>query len=250
MTNKPNTQHPVALITGGARRIGANIARTLHFHNYNIVIHYHHSHTDATALVKELNQLRENSAVLLRADLLNTAQLPELIQSAAQTWQRLDALINNASSFYPTPIGEVTEVHWGDLLGSNLKAPFFLVQAATPFLRLQHGSIINITDIHAIRPMRNHAVYSIAKAGLEMLTKSLAIELAPEIRVNGVAPGANIWPEGQNEIAAEKQAKMREKIPLRRTGTPQDIADAVIFLLQQSYITGQIIAVDGGKSVV
>lgn len=242
-------QNPVVLITGAAKRIGACIARTLHFANYNVVIHYHHSQTEATALAKELNQLRPDSAITLRADLLNTAQLPDLIASAAQAWQRLDVLVNNASTFYPTPLGFVTEVEWGDLLGSNVKAPFFLAQAAIPFLQQQKGNIINIVDIHVHRPLREHSVYCIAKAGLEMLTRSLAKELAPGIRVNGISPGAIIWPEGQNEVDPATQAKIIANIPLHRIGDPQDIADAAKFLLAHQYVTGQVIAIDGGKSI-
>jgi pteridine reductase len=242
--------NPVALITGAARRIGADIARNLHFQNYNVVIHYHHSSSEAIALTKELNSLRPDSAICIHGDLLNTALLNDLIHEAVQIWQRLDALINNASTFYLTPIGEITEVQWGDLMGSNLKAPFFLIQAAVPYLRQQKGSVINIIDIHAKKPMLDHSVYSIAKAGLAMLTKSLALELGPEIRVNGVSPGVNVWPEGQNQIDLDKQTKMIAKIPLKRVGTPQDIAEAVKFLLANDYITGQIISVDGGKSLV
>jgi pteridine reductase len=244
-----NSNNPVALITGAARRIGADIARNLHFQNYNVVIHYHHSSSEAIALAKELNSLRPDSAVCIHGDILNTVLLNDLIHEAVQVWQRLDALINNASTFYPTPIGETTEVQWGDLIGSNLKAPFFLIQAAAPYLRQYKGSVVNIIDIHAKKPMVDHSVYSIAKAGLAMLTKSLALELGPEIRVNGVSPGANIWPEGQNQIELDKQTKMIAKIPLKRVGVPQDIADAVRFLLANDYITGQIIAVDGGKSL-
>ena len=242
--------NPVALITGAARRIGADIARNLHFQNYNVVIHYHHSSSEAIALTKELNSLRPDSAICIHGDLLNTALLNDLIHEAVQVWQRLDALINNASTFYLTPIGEITEVQWGDLMGSNLKAPFFLIQAAVPYLRQHKGSVINIIDIHAKKPMLDHSVYSIAKAGLAMLTKSLALELGPEIRVNGVSPGVNVWPEGQNQIDLDKQTKMIAKIPLKRAGIPQDIAEAVKFLLANDYITGQIISVDGGKSLV
>lgn len=244
------TNNPVAMVTGAARRIGACIARSLHFQKYNVIIHYHHSSSEAVALAKELNLLRPDSAVCVHGDLLNTASLNDLIKESAQVWQRLDVLINNASTFYPTLMGETTEVQWGDLMGSNLKAPFFLSQAAMPYLKQQQGNIINIIDIHAQKPMAKHSVYSIAKAGLAMLTKSLAIELAPDIRVNAVSPGTNIWPEGQNEIAIENQTKMTAKIPLKRVGTPQDIADAVTFLLSSKYITGLIIAVDGGKSLV
>lgn len=242
--------NPVALITGAARRIGASIARNLHFQNYNVVIHYHHSSSEAIALAKELNSLRPHSAFCIHGDLLNTALLKDLVQESVQVWQRLDVLINNASTFYPTPLGDINEVQWGDLMGSNLKAPLFLTQAAMLYLKQQKGNVINIIDIHANRPMLNHCVYSIAKAGLAMLTKSMALELAPDIRVNGISPGANIWPEGQNQIEPEKQAQLITKIPLKRVGEPQDIAGCVKFLLDNNYMTGQIIAVDGGKSLL
>lgn len=250
MANINTQNNPVALITGAARRIGASIARNLHFHNYNVVIHYHHSSSEAMLLAKELNLLRPDSAICIHGDLLNTASLNDLIQECVRVWQRLDVLINNASTFYPTPVGEINEVQWGDLIGSNLKAPLFLTQAAVPYLRQQKGNVVNIIDIHANRPMLNHTVYSIAKAGLAMLTKSMALELAPDIRVNGISPGANIWPEGQNQIEPDKQVKLITKIPLQRVGEPQDIADGVKFLLDNKYITGQIIAVDGGKSLL
>jgi pteridine reductase len=183
-------QNKIALITGGAKRIGAEIARFLHADGMNIVIHYRSSKADAQLLCDQLNQLRNNSAIIVQANLLTISELPVLIEKSVAQWGRLDALINNASTFYPTPVGTITEAQWDDLMGSNLKAPLFLSQAAAPVLKLHNGCIINIVDVHGIRPMKNHPVYCAAKAGLAMLTQSLARELGPQIRVNGIAPGA------------------------------------------------------------
>ncbi|VAW66905.1 FolM Alternative dihydrofolate reductase 1 [hydrothermal vent metagenome] len=236
------------LITGAAARIGAEISRTLHGAGMNIIIHYRSSAQKADALCAELNIMRENSAAVLQADLLQTATLDELVKRASAIWGQLDVLINNASSFYPTPVGEITEAHWDDLMGSNLKAPIFLSQAAAPFLKKTQGCIINIVDIHGFRPMKAHPVYCAAKAGLAMLTQSLAKELGPEIRVNGVAPGAIMWPN--TELDADVQASIIERTALKRQGCPQDIAKAVKFLvLDGEYITGQVIPVDGGRSL-
>jgi len=238
----------VALITGAAARIGAEICRTLHAAGMNVVIHYRNSSEQATELCDALNQQRADSAAMLQADLLDTASLPQLVNQAAAIWGRLDALVNNASSFYPTPVGEITEAHWDDLMGSNLKAPIFLSQAATPYLQQSHGCIINIVDVHAFRPMKAHPVYCAAKAGLAMLTQSLARELGPEIRVNGVAPGAIMWPE--SELAPEVQTSILERTALKRQGGPEDIARTVRFLvLEGDYITGQVIPVCGGRSI-
>lgn len=238
----------VALITGAAARIGAEICRTLHTAGMNVVIHYRSSSTQAEELCESLNQQRANSAAILQADLLDTAALPTLVLQAAAIWERLDVLVNNASSFYPTPVGEITEAHWDDLMGSNLKAPIFLSQAAMPYLKRQQGCIINIVDVHAFRPMKNHPVYCAAKAGLAMLTQSLAKELGPEIRVNGVAPGAIMWPA--SELDSEVQASILERTALKRQGGPEDIARTVRFLvLEGDYITGQVIPVDGGRSI-
>jgi pteridine reductase len=241
----------VVLITGAARRIGAVIARTLHAQGMRIVIHYNTSQAQATELAAELNAVRPESVFTLQADLTQTAQLSLLVQCAAQHWQRLDGLINNASSFYPTSLGSVTEEQWDDLMASNLKAPFFLSQAAAPFLAQQQGCIINIADIHAQIPMLVYPVYSIAKAGLVMLTKALAKELGPRIRVNAVAPGAIIWPqEKENVNSPREKTEIIAKTALQRQGNPSDIAKTVLFLLDQAeYITGQIIAVDGGRSL-
>ena len=236
------------LITGAAARIGAEIARTLHSAGMNIVIHYRASADSASALAESLNKLRHNSAITLQTDLLQTSRLQPLVEQAADHWGKLDVLINNASSFYPTPIGEITEAHWDDLMGSNLKAPVFLSQAATPYLRQTQGCIVNIVDIHGFRPMKEHPVYCAAKAGLAMLTQSLAKELGPDIRVNGVAPGAIMWPS--SELDTNIQASILERTALKRQGEPQDIARTVKFLVMDAgYITGQVIPVDGGRSL-
>jgi len=236
------------LITGAAARIGAEIARTLHSAGMNIVIHYRASADSASALAESLNKLRHNSAITLQADLLQTSRLQPLVEQAADHWGKLDVLINNASSFYPTPVGEITEAHWDDLMGSNLKAPVFLSQAATPYLRQTQGCIVNIVDIHGFRPMKAHPVYCAAKAGLAMLTQSLAKELGPDIRVNGVAPGAIMWPS--SELDTDIQASILQRTALKRQGEPQDIARTVKFLVMDAgYITGQVIPVDGGRSL-
>jgi len=247
-SNASDLQNKTALITGASRRIGAVIARTLHHAGMNITLHYRGSKEEADKLADELNQLRNNSCIALRMDLHKTEELPQLIAQNQQHWGRLDLLVNNASSFYPTHIGKMTEQHWDDLIGSNLKAPLFLSQAAIPALKQNQGDIINIVDIHAEKPMKNHTIYCSAKAGLAMMTKSLAKELGPDIRVNGVAPGAIMWPE--NEQEAEIQDEIVSRTALKRSGMPEDIAAAVLFLARDAhYITGQIIPVDGGRSI-
>jgi pteridine reductase len=247
-TNSPALQGRVALITGGAKRLGNAIAHALHQEGAQLVIHYRSSKAQAQALVSELNALRAGSAVAIACDLLNTAALPGLIAQTLSHFGRLDVLVNNASSFYPTPIGSITEQHWDDLLGSNLKAPLFLAQAAAPALRQTQGLILNMVDIHAQRPLPAYTVYSIAKAGLATLTKSLARELGPEIRVNAIAPGPVLWPEHQ--MSAELQQEIISKTALKRQGTPQDIARAALFFAKDApYVTGQILAVDGGRSI-
>jgi len=243
-----NSVPKTVLITGAAARIGAEIARTLHASGMNVVIHYRSSAAKAEALSASLNEIRNNSAQILQADLLQTQTLDLLVEKAAAIWGGLDVLINNASSFYPTPVGTITEKHWDDLMGSNLKAPVFLSQSATPYLQQSQGCIINIVDIHGFRPMKEHPVYCAAKAGLAMLTQSLAKELGPDIRVNGVAPGAIMWPS--SELDPEVQASILERTSLKRQGCPQDIANTVKFLvLDAGYITGQVIPVDGGRSL-
>jgi pteridine reductase len=238
----------VVLITGGARRVGAEIARTLHAAGANVMIHYRSSAAAAIVLADEFNRLRAHSAAIFAAHLL-TAEAPDkLIAAALLEFGRLDILVNNASSFYPTPVGQITVAQWDDLMGSNLKAPLFLSQAAAPSLRAHGGLIINMVDIHALRPLKAHPVYCAAKAGLAMLTRSLARELGPEIRVNGIAPGPVLWPEGDMDEALKRE--IIDKTALKRQGTPQDIARTALFLAKDApYMTGQIIAVDGGRSI-
>lgn len=238
----------VALITGAAHRVGAAIARCLHDRDMNVIVHYRNSQVAAEQLRDELQAQRSDSIHLVQSDLLDISGLTGMIKESYEWKGRLDVLINNASSFYPTPVSDVNEAQWDDLLGSNLKAPFFLAQAASPFLRRHNGSIINIVDIHAERPLKGYSIYSIAKAGLAMLTKTLAREFAPEIRVNAVAPGAILWPEqgANNEI----RKLIINKTALKRQGDPHDVARAVAFLVQEAeYMTGQILTVDGGRSL-
>lgn len=236
------------LITGSGKRIGAAIAEKLHAAGANVVVHYFKSSAPADALVERLNAARPGSAMAAHADLRQQAALTSLVEDTAARAGRLDGLINNASSFYPTALGEITEAAWDDLIDSNLKAPLFLAQAALPHLRATQGCIVNMVDIHAQRPLRHHHVYGAAKAGLAMLTRSLARDLAPDIRVNGVAPGAILWPD--DGMPEPLQQRIVRKIPLARPGAPEDIARTVLFLVRDApYITGQIIAVDGGRSI-
>jgi pteridine reductase len=237
-----------ALVTGAARRIGASISRLLHQEGASVAIHYRASATEAAALAADLNAARPDSAKIFAADLIEAGQPEALLQSVLDWSGRLDILVNNASSFYPTPLGTITEAQWLDLIGSNLKAPLFLSQAAVPELRANYGVIVNIIDIHAKRPLREHAVYGAAKAGLAMLTRSLAKDLAPDVRVNGVSPGAIAWPEsGMSDTLKEN---ITRQIPLGKTGHPDDIARCVLFLVRDAtYSTGQIISIDGGRSV-
>jgi len=236
-----------ALVTGGARRIGAAIVRALHAAGANVVIHYHSSANEARELARELEQARAGSTALVAGDLLDRDRLGGLIEQASETFGSLDLLVNNASSFFPTPLGQVTGAIWDDLIGTNLQAPFFLSQAAFPRLRSRRGSIVNIVDIHAACPMRAFPVYSVAKAGLAGLTRVLALEMAPEVRVNGVAPGAILWPELPLQ---EDVDRILSRIPLGRAGEPKDIAAAVCYLaLQADYVTGQILTIDGGRSL-
>ena len=238
----------VALITGAAHRIGATVARTLHAEGMNIVIHYRGSREGALALQQELNGIRPESVVLVQADLLETKKLTSLAKEAHKAWGRLDVLVNNASTFFPTPVGKIDEKQWDDLMGSNLKAPLFLSQAVAPFLKANHGCIVNIVDIHADRPLKNYPVYSMAKAGLAMLTKALAGELGPEVRVNAVAPGAILWPE--HEMDEVTKQRIISRTFLKRQGDPTDIAKAIRFLVMDApYVSGQILAIDGGRSL-
>ena len=237
-----------ALITGAGKRIGACIARTLHAAGAGIAIHYRGSEEPAEQLAKELNSIRADSALTVKADLCDTANLGNFINDIIEQTGRLDILINNASSFYPTPLGTITEQQWTDLIGTNLKAPLFLSQAAEPHLRNSSGVIINIVDIHSARPLRHHAVYGPAKAGLAMLTRSLARDLAPAIRVNGVSPGAILWPE--DNMPDSVKENIIGQVPMKRAGNPEDIARCVLYLVRDAdYVTGQIIAVDGGRSI-
>jgi len=238
----------VILVTGAARRIGAAIVTRLHENGARVAIHYRGSGDEAEDLASRFNSVRAHSAVAIQADLMDVASLPLLISTVIDWGGRLDGLVNNASSFYPTPVGRIDEEQWDELLGSNLKAPLFLSQAAASHLCDSSGAIVNIVDIHVQRPLRDHSVYGAAKAGLAMLTRSLAKDLAPEVRVNGVAPGAILWPE--NGITESVQQSILDQIPLQRAGTPEDIAGCVLYLLKDAtYVTGQIIPVDGGRSI-
>ncbi len=240
----------VVLITGGAKRVGAAICRRLHGQGANLMIHYRSSAADAEALRSELEAGRPGSCALVRADLLDTASLPRLVGDTVARFGRLDVLVNNASSFFPTAVGDITEQAWEDLVGTNLKAPLFLSQAAAPQLRQHRGAIVNIVDIHADRPMKDHVVYSTAKGGLVALTRSLARELGPEVRVNGVAPGAIVWPEDEAWSNEAERERIIAQTSLKRVGDPDDIARAVHFLVADApYVTGQILAVDGGRSI-
>jgi pteridine reductase len=237
----------VLLITGAARRIGAEIVRTLHAEGMNIALHYRNSREEAEALKQELEASRPDSVSLVQADLLHTSELPGLVKQTIERWGRLDVLINNASTFYSTPVGSITEDDWDLLVGSNLKAPLFLTQAAAPELAIHRGCIVNIIDIHAFRPLKGYPVYSAAKAALKTLTESMARELGPDIRVNGVAPGAILWPE-QEEPYGDQHKEIIQRTALKREGSPEDIAKTVLFLVKDApYITGQIIPVDGGR---
>jgi len=239
----------VALVTGGAKRVGAAIARRLHREGANVMLHYRGSEREANALRVELNAARAESVALVKADLLEIAALSEIVRDTLERFSRLDALVNNASAFFPTPVGEMTQATWESLIGTNLRAPLFLAQAAAPHLKKNGGTIVNITDIHAERPLKNYVIYSVAKAGLEGLTRSLARELAPEVRVNGVAPGAIVWPEDGSWDDLMRQRVVSHTL-LKRTGDPDDVARAVYYLLAEApYVTGQIIAVDGGRSI-
>ncbi|MDB5904625.1 MAG: pteridine reductase [Betaproteobacteria bacterium] len=241
----------VVLITGGARRVGAAIARRLHAAGANLIIHYRSSAGEARELKQELSASRAGSVVLVQADLLKAGNAPALVKDAVKSFGRLDALVNNASSFYPTPLGEITEKAWDDLVGTNLKAPLFLSQAAARELRKHHGAIVNIIDIHADFPMKSYVVYNVAKGGLVALTRSLARELGPEVRVNGVAPGTILWPDDDAWKDEVSRQRIMNQTALKRIGEPDDIAKAVEFLLTGGpYVTGQVLAVDGGRSVM
>ena len=241
----------VVLITGGAKRVGAAVCRHLHLKGARVMLHHRASVAEARVLQGELNARRAGSVALIQADLLNGASLPDLVRTTVKQFGGLDVLVNNASSFFPTVLGEITEKAWDDLIGTNLKAPLFLSQAAAPELRKRHGCIVNIVDIHAELPMKNYVVYTVAKGGLLALTKSLARELGPEVRVNGVAPGTIVWPEDDTWSDDVSRQRIIGQTALKRIGDPDDIAQAVEFLVGAApYVTGQVIAVDGGRSIV
>ncbi len=240
----------VVFVTGAARRVGATIVRFLHEQGMNVVLHYRNAQAPAMQLADELLRRRSGSVLLLQADLSETKNLANLIEQIIAHFGRLDALINNASSFYPTPVENATEEQWHDLFSSNLVAPFFLAKHAFPHLQQQQGCIVNIADVHAIRPLKNYPIYCMAKAGLIMQTKCLAKEFAPKVRVNAIAPGTIIWPENESSISELEQAQLIRATPLLRIGDPSDIAKTALFLIQNApFITGQTIAVDGGRSL-
>ena len=240
---------PVVLITGAARRVGAEIARAVHAAGARVALHYRSSGVEAQALVAALNALRPESAICLQADLRDMAALQGLVRDSVECFSRLDGLVNNASSFFPTPLGEIDEAAWDDLVGSNMRAPLFLSQAAAQALRANRGAIVNITDIHAEWPLKNYPLYCAAKAGLLGLTRALALELAPEVRVNAVAPGPIVWPENDAFDAGERAGIVRKTL-LQRMGDPSDIARTVRFLLFDApFVTGQVLNVDGGRSL-
>ena len=245
---KSPTERPVVLITGAARRVGAVIAHTLHAAGYDVALHYRHSAAEATALADTLERQRAGSTLLLQGELADTAALPALVESLLAHYGRLDALVNNASAFYPTPVGEATPTQWNELFASNAQAPFFLSQAAVPALREARGGVVNLLDIYAERPLANHPLYCMAKAALAAMTRSLALDLAPLVRVNGVAPGAVMWPSDGKPY--DDQQAMLARTPMQRAGTPEDVAGAVLWLLRDApFVTGQVLRVDGGRTL-
>ncbi|MET3652289.1 pteridine reductase [Dyella japonica] len=245
-----NARHerPVALITGAGKRVGAVIARTLHAAGYDLALHYRHSAADAELLAASLERQRSGSTFAVQAELADLDALPGMVQRVLSRFGRLDALVNNASAFYPTPVGTATLAQWNELFASNAQAPFFLAQAATPALREARGAIVNMVDIYAERPLANHPVYCMAKAALEAMTRSLALDLGPDVRVNGVAPGAVMWPSDGKPY--DDQQAMLARTPLQRAGSPEDVAGAVLWLLRDApFVTGHIIRVDGGRTL-
>lgn len=244
----PANERPVVLITGAARRVGATIARGLHAAGYDVALHCRHSRAELDALIGELETARAHSTLALQADLAQLERLPELVEATLARFGRLDGLVNNASAFHPTPLGTITAAQWDELFAANARAPLFLAQAAAAVLTARHGAIVNLIDIYAERPLPQHSVYCMAKAALAMATRALAQELAPAVRVNGVAPGAVLWPEAGKAYADRQELIART--PLARSGTPQDVAGAVLWLLRDApFVTGQIIRVDGGRSL-
>ena len=245
---EPAGPRRVALITGAARRIGAVIARTLHAAGWDVALHFRRSRAELDALIAELERARASSTFAVQADLDDVGTLAPLVASAVDRFGRLDALVNNASAFYPTPIGVATPAQWDDLFAANARAPFFLAQAAAPHLAERRGAIVNLVDIYAENPLAEHPIYSMSKAALASMTKALARDLAPDVRVNGVAPGAILWPEAEKDVA--EQRVVIERTPLKRIGTPNDIASAVSWLLEAPFVTGEIVRVDGGRHLV
>lgn len=243
-------QGAAVLVTGGAKRVGAAIVRALHAAGARVVVHCRASRDEAEALVAALNALRASSAAIVQADLADTGALGALVEDAASRFGRLDGLVNNASGFRPTPLASLAPADWEELSATNLRAPMFLSKAAAPHLARAGGAIVNVVDIHAERPLKDFTAYTVAKAGLAGLTRSLALELAPEVRVNGVSPGAILWPEPDDAFPPAERARITAQTPLRRTGRPEDIAGAVKYLLLDApFVTGQILAVDGGRSI-
>ncbi len=248
MEDEGSLKEKVVLITGSAKRVGAGIARRLHREGATVALHYRSARVEAETLARELNTLRPASAGLFQADLLRTSSIPDLVDAVVSHFGRLDALVNNASSFYPTAIGSIDEKAWDDLVGSNFKAPLFLAQAAAPHLAKVQGAIVNITDIHAERPLPGYALYCAAKGALLTLTRALAVELGPSVRVNAVAPGAILWP-GDGQFSENNRDTIIQHTLLKREGSPGEIADAVLFLLSQAtYMTGQVLNIDGGRT--
>ena len=243
-------QGEAVLVTGAARRIGAAVARRLHAAGARVVLHCHRSRAEADALAAELEAARPRSCAIVQGDLLDVAALARIVEEAARAFGGLAGLVNNASSFYATPFGAIGERDWEDLVGTNLRAPLFLAQAAAPHLRASRGAIVNVVDIHAERPLKDFLVYSVAKTGLAGLTRALALEMAPEVRVNGVAPGAILWPDDGRHFDPAEKHRIMGQTPLGRTGNPEDIAGAVkYFLFDAPFVTGQVLAVDGGRGL-
>lgn len=244
----PGHERPVALVTGAGKRVGAVIARTLHAAGYDLALHYRHAAEEAEALASSLEQRRAGSTCTVQCELADVDALPDLLQRVLDRRGRLDALVNNASAFYPTPVGTATVQQWNELFASNAQAPFFLAQAAAPALRQTHGAIVNLVDIYAERPLAGHPLYCMAKAALAAMTRSLALDLGPDVRVNGVAPGAVMWPSDGKPY--DDQQALLARTPLQRAGSPQDVAGAVLWLLRDApFVTGQIIRVDGGRTL-
>jgi pteridine reductase len=249
-TTPQTSDKPVALVTGGAVRIGAAMVKALHAAGYRIIIHYHRSQTPAKEMKHALEALIPSSVALVSADLCDFKSLKPLIESATHTWGRLDVLINNASRYYPTPVDQASDAEWDDLMASNLMSPYFLSQNAYPYLKSTKGCIINMTDIKAVHPLKNYGIYCASKAGLDMVTRSMALAFAPDVRVNGVAPGSAIlWPQHKAEMSETAKRKLTEVIPLKKRGCVDDITRTVLFLIESKHITGQIISVDGGQSL-